>query len=117
MKLRVRQGCKDLFRSLLSPSRWFDVFWPASRKYWFSLLFISVICAKALRIYSHLNSLTLDRFLLWGSTFFLQDIFCILIAQFLCQKFHSRWVRVFVALVTILARYVNWWKRWINGLG
>ncbi|KAJ5132869.1 hypothetical protein N7448_007027 [Penicillium atrosanguineum] len=103
MKLRVRQGCQELLRILLSPSQWFDVYWPASRQYWFSLLFISVICAKALRIYSHLNSLTLDRFLLWGSTFFLQDIFCILIAQFLCQDFYSRGVRVFVALVTILA--------------
>ncbi|KAJ5330472.1 hypothetical protein N7476_000255 [Penicillium atrosanguineum] len=36
---------KDLLRSLLSPSVWFDVYWPASRKYFFGLLFIGdVIC-------------------------------------------------------------------------
>lgn len=107
MKLRVRQGSKDLLRILLSPTQWLDVYWLASRKYWFSLLFIGVVCAKALHIYSHLNSLTLDRFLLWGPTFLLQDISCILLAQFLCQKFYSRWARAFAALTTILTRYVN----------
>jgi hypothetical protein len=108
MKLRLRQDCRDVLRVLLFPSQWFDVYWPATRKYWFSLLFIGVICAKILRIYSHLNSLTLDRFLLWGPTFLLQDACCILIAHFLSQEFNSRKVRVFVALVTILARYVDW---------
>lgn len=105
MKFDIRSS-KDLVRVLLSPRIWFDVYWPASRKYWFSLLFIGVIGAKLLHIYSHLNSLSLTRFLVWGPTFFLQDAACILIAQALCQKFHRRWVRVLAALVMTLARYI-----------
>ncbi|KAJ5690745.1 hypothetical protein N7462_005137 [Penicillium macrosclerotiorum] len=86
---------------LLSPALWFDVYWPASRKYWFSLLFIGAVSAKLLHIYSHLNSLALGRFLLWGPTFFVQDIACIVIAQILCQKLHRKWLRVVAALLII----------------
>ncbi|KAJ5239117.1 hypothetical protein N7468_003736 [Penicillium chermesinum] len=98
--------CKTLGRILLSPSSWVDTYWPASRKYWFSLLFIGVISAKSLRIYSHLTSLSVDRFLLWGPTFFIQDAVCILIALALCQQFERRWVRALVAIETILASII-----------
>jgi hypothetical protein len=104
MKLNARSW-RDLVRILLSPSAWFDIYWPASRKYWFSLLFIGVICAKVLHLYSHLNSLSLGQFLLWGPTFFLQDLTCILVAHAFCKKYHRRWVRVLAAVVVILARY------------
>ncbi|OOQ88530.1 sulfatase domain protein [Penicillium brasilianum] len=103
MKLGFRQRCKEFVRILLSPTLWFDVYWPASRKYWFSLLLIGVICAKLLHIYSHLNSLSPGQFLLWGPTFFLQDVACILIAHALSQNFHRRWHRVVSAPVVILA--------------
>ncbi|KAJ5584914.1 uncharacterized protein N7459_004714 [Penicillium hispanicum] len=103
MKLNIHQRSRDLLRILLSPALWFDVYWPASRKYWFSLLFIGVICAKVLHIYSHLNSLTWDQFLLWGPTFFLQDVACVVVAQLLCQKFHRRWARVLAAPVMVFA--------------
>ncbi|KAJ5159529.1 uncharacterized protein N7482_006533 [Penicillium canariense] len=102
MTLDVRQRWKGFVRILLSPSLWFDVYWPASRKYWFSLLFIGVISAKILHIYSHRNSLSPGQFLLWGPTFFVQDIACILIAQTLCQTFHRRWINVISALVVIM---------------
>lgn len=102
MKLDAR-SCQDLFRILLSPTSWFDVYWPASRKYFFGLLFIGVISAKLLHVYSHLNSLSIGRFLLWGPTFFLQDVICILIALFLTQHFSRRWGRVLAALVAIPA--------------
>lgn len=105
MKLGMSQRCKELLRILLSPTLWFDVYWPASRKYWFSLLLIGVICAKLLHIYSHLNSLSPGQFILWGPTFFLQDVVCIIIAQALCYNFHRRWVRAVSAPVVILARY------------
>lgn len=104
MKINAR-NCKDFVRILFSPGLWFDVYWPASRKYWFSLLLIGVIGAKVLHIYSHLNSLSLGQFLLWGPTFFLQDLACILIVLTLCKKFYQRWVRVVMALVVIPARY------------
>lgn len=100
MKLDIRSS-KDLLRILLSPSLWFDVYWPASRKYFFGLLFIGVISAKLLHIYSHLNSLSIGRFLLWGPTFFLQDVICILIALCLTQNFGRRWMRVLAALTAI----------------
>lgn len=97
------RSCKGL-GCLLSPASWFDI-WPSSRKYWFSLLFIGVISAKILHIYSHAASLSVDRFLLWGPTFFVQDVVCILIALALCQNFERRWVRALVAIETILLRY------------
>lgn len=95
---------QNIIQNVLSPTLWFDIYWPASRKYWFSLLFIGVLSAKCLHIYSHLTSLSLGRFLLWGPTFFIQDLACILIAQFLCKDFHQRWIRVMAALTVILAR-------------
>jgi hypothetical protein len=100
MKLDAR-SCKDLLRILLSPSLWFDVYWTASRKYFFGLLFIGVISAKLLHIYSHLNSLSIGQFLLWGPTFFLQDFVCLLLALFLTQNFNRRWSRVLAALAAI----------------
>lgn len=106
MKFDIRRGGRDWLR-FLSPARWLDTYWPASRKYWFSLLLIGVVGAKLLHIYSHLNSLTWDRFLLWGPTFFVQDVACVLIAQFLCQDFHRTWARALAAPVVVLARYAN----------
>ena len=100
-------GSRDLLRILLSPKQWFDVYWPASRKYWFSLLVIGVLCAKLLHIYSHLDSLSPGKFLLWGSTFCVQDVICVVIAQLLCQDFRQRWARVIVAPVMVLARYTR----------
>lgn len=105
MKLSIRQRCLEFIRVLLSPTLWFDVYWPASRKYWFSLLLIGVICAKLLHIYSHLNSLSPSQFILWGPTFFLQDVVCIIIAHPLSQNFQRRWLRVVSAPIVILARY------------
>ncbi|KAJ5488587.1 hypothetical protein N7539_003477 [Penicillium diatomitis] len=101
-KVSTRQHLKNITRILLSPTLWFDVYWPASRQYWFSLLVISVICAKLLHIYSHLNSLSPTKFMLWGPTFFLQDIACILVAQALCQNFWQRWLRIIGAPVAVL---------------
>lgn len=104
MKLFTRQSCAGAARILLSPSSWFDLYWPASRKYWFSLLFIGVASAKILHIYSHATSLSVGRFLLWGPTFFLKDTVCILIGLALCQDFKRRWIRALVAIETIIAR-------------
>ena len=106
MKFDIRDGSRGLLR-LLSPALWLDIYWPASRKYWFSLLFIGVTSAKLLHIYSHLNSLSWDRFLLWGSTFFVQDAACVLLAYFLCQEFQRRWTRALAAPVTMLMRFVD----------
>jgi len=100
MKLNT-WSCKNLLHILLSPSLWFDVYWPASRKYFFGLLFIGVISAKLLHVYSHLNSLSIGRLFLWGPTFFLQDVVCILVALFLTHDFSRRWMRVLGACMAI----------------
>ena len=89
----------------ISPSFWFDHYWPISRKYWFSLLFIAVICAKILHIYSHLNSLPVGQLIIWGPTFFLQDVVCILLTHSLCADHQRRWARVIAALLAVPARY------------
>lgn len=98
---------REWLRLLLSPKQWFDVYWPASRKYFFSLLLIGVVCAKTLHIYSHATSLSLDRFLLWGPTFLVQDIACLIIAQTLCRKYHRRWIRALTSVIAVPARYVQ----------
>lgn len=104
MKGSTRQRLKNTARILLSPTLWFDVYWPASRQYWFSLLFIGVISAKLLRIYSHLNSLSPSKFVIWGPTFFYQDVACILIARALCHNFRRRWLRIISAPVVVFPR-------------
>ena len=107
MKFDPPHFVREIIRIFLNPITWVDVYWPASRKYFFSLLFIGVVSAKVLHLYSHLTSLTPSRFLLWGPTFLVQDVACILIAQLLCQKFHSRWFRALAAPIMIFARYVR----------
>ncbi|KAJ6183905.1 hypothetical protein N7519_005206 [Penicillium mononematosum] len=87
----------------ISPSFWFDHCWPNSRKFWFSLLFIAVICAKILHIYSHLNSLPLGQLVIWGPTFFLQDVVCILLTHGLCADHQRRWARVIAASLVVPA--------------
>ncbi|KAJ5184175.1 hypothetical protein N7492_001791 [Penicillium capsulatum] len=88
---------------LLSPARWLDIYWPASRKYFFSLICIGIVCSKTLHIYSHATSLSLQRFVLWGPTFVVQDIVCLALAQFLCREYHRRWLRVLALGVTVPA--------------
>lgn len=106
MKYQLPHFLREFIRLFINPITWVDVYWPASRKYFFSLLFIGVVCAKVLHLYSHITSLTLGRFLLWGPTFVVQDVACVLIAQLLCQKFHNRWYRALAAPIMIFARYV-----------
>ncbi|KAJ5813065.1 hypothetical protein N7447_010088 [Penicillium robsamsonii] len=98
---RTQYGCN--LRKAISPTFWFDHCWPASSKYWFSLLFIAVICAKCLHIYSHLNSLPLGQLMIWGPTFFLQDVVCIMLTHSLCVDYQRRWTRVIAALLVIPA--------------
>jgi hypothetical protein len=68
-------------------------------------LFIAVICAKILHIYSHLTSLPLGQLIVWVPTFFLQDVVCILLTHSLCADYQRRWARVIAALLVVPARY------------
>lgn len=103
--LFTKQGLRDHLRTVISPSFWFDECWPASRKYWFSLLSISVIAAKFLHLYSHLNSLPVGQLVIWAPTFFVQDGICIFLGHILCAKFQRLWARIVAALVVVPMRY------------
>jgi hypothetical protein len=50
-----------------------------SRKFTFAVSAISLIGAKLVRIYAHLNALTTGEVVLWGLSFFFQDAFVLLI--------------------------------------
>ncbi|KAI9923734.1 hypothetical protein AWENTII_011887 [Aspergillus wentii] len=89
-------------RVVKSPSQYFDVLWGASRRYWFSLIFISIITAKLLHIYSHLNSLPVRRLLLWGPTFFFQDAVAIFIVRGLTRSFKQKWASIASCVVVVL---------------
>ncbi|CDM31346.1 hypothetical protein DTO013E5_8 [Penicillium roqueforti] len=100
-RFMTRDGSRNILRKAFSPTFWFDHCWPVSRRYWFSLLFIAVICAKILHIYSHLNSLSPGELMIWGPTFFLQDVVCVSFAHILCADYQRRWARVIAALLVV----------------
>ncbi|XHG02953.1 hypothetical protein AWENTII_006272 [Aspergillus wentii] len=96
--------CRDTFSRLLIRYPIFrNLGWTASRKYWFALLFIAIFSAKVLHVYSHLSSLPLPQLLVWGPTFFVQDVLCIFVCWGLCRNFHNKWVRISAALVAVPA--------------
>lgn len=95
-------GFKDiLVRLVRLPGVYIDLNWAVLRRFWFSLLFISIVWAKVLHIYSHLNSLPWQRFLLWCPTFFVQDAVCIVIAWVLTLNYSWTWFRILAALLVI----------------
>lgn len=89
-----------------SPQLYLDWAWDASRKYLFSVIFVSLVVSKCFHIFVHLNSLGVLSLLLWGPTFFLVDIVLILVACRLARSFTSRIARDIAAVVTLLFRYV-----------
>ncbi|KAJ5097641.1 hypothetical protein N7456_008362 [Penicillium angulare] len=80
--------------------------WDIARKFWFSFLFLTVLCAKFLHIYAHWDSVPMKKLLLWGSTFFLQDYIFLAIGYVLTQNFRSRVVRVVAGLVVVVTTLV-----------
>ncbi|KAJ5931026.1 Alkaline phosphatase-like alpha/beta/alpha [Penicillium verhagenii] len=85
-----------------SPQLYLDRAWGASRKYFFSLIFISLLLAKCFHIYVNPRSVGLLSLLFWGPTFFLVDILIILVACRLARSFESRICRDLAALVVVL---------------
>lgn len=78
----------------------------ASRRYFFSLIFVSLCCAKLVHIYSHRNSLPLSKFVVWGATFFLQDALLILLARLLCcqNNVQWKWAQILSAVAVFVSR-------------
>ncbi|KAJ5936686.1 hypothetical protein N7466_003136 [Penicillium verhagenii] len=75
--------------------------WDIARKFWFTFLFLTVVCAKLLHIYAHWDSVPLSQLILWGSTFFLQDFFFLLAGYALTQNFQSLIARIAAGLVVV----------------
>lgn len=88
----------------ISPQSYIDRGWAASRKFLFSVIFVSLVLSKIFHICVHLRSLTASSLLAWGSTFFLVDILLILIARGLTRLFEWRTCRDVAALLTVLFR-------------
>ncbi|KAJ5475136.1 hypothetical protein N7539_008202 [Penicillium diatomitis] len=75
--------------------------WETSRKFWYSLLTVSILSAKTLHIYAHADSIKLRDLILWGPTFFVQDLLFLLFAFALAHNFQRKWFRYVTATATI----------------
>lgn len=84
-----------------SPAHTFDRWWHASRKFFFTLTFIALVWAKLLHIYAHLYSLPPSKFLLWGPTFFFQDVIFIFLVRLFTQTITWRPGAILAAVCTV----------------
>ncbi|KAJ5279851.1 hypothetical protein N7478_005223 [Penicillium angulare] len=84
-----------------SPQLYADRAWEASRRYFFSVTFISLVLSKCFRLALHHKSLGIVSLVLWGPTFFLVDIVVILVACLFTRWFKSWILRDIAALVTV----------------
>ncbi|KAJ5091918.1 hypothetical protein NUU61_006788 [Penicillium alfredii] len=84
-----------------SPQQSLDSAWAVSRKYFFSVIFISLLVSKFFHVCVQLTSMTAPSFLPWGPTFFLVDIVLILVACGLARWFEWRIIRDIAAVVTV----------------
>ncbi|KAJ5337882.1 Alkaline phosphatase-like alpha/beta/alpha [Penicillium brevicompactum] len=84
------------------PQLYLDRGWEASRRYFFSVIFIAIVLSKCFHILVHLKSLTVVSFLVWGLTFFLVDFLLILIACALARSFRYPLWRYLAAFSTAI---------------
>lgn len=94
-------------RVRLSPGETLDAVWDFSRRYFFTLAFLSLFSAKFLHLYAHIYSLPLPRLFLWGLTFFFQDVMILLLFRILVQKVAWRPGAALLAILVIPSRYVS----------
>jgi hypothetical protein len=57
-----------------------------TRSFLFSLTIVSLLAAKLLHVFSHLNSTALPLFLLYFATYFTPDVFVIVVSRWLYQR-------------------------------
>lgn len=91
-------------RVRLSPGETLDAVWDFSRRYFFTLAFLSLLTAKLLHLYAHIYSLPLPRLFLWGLTFFFQDVMILLLFRILAQKVAWRPGAALLAILVIPSR-------------
>lgn len=62
----------------------------ASRRFCFSIICFAVVLSKVVHIWAHFNSLPPAKLILWGLTFFAQDLALIYILRNLVQPAHLK---------------------------
>lgn len=72
-------------------------------RFCFSLFATSLLSSKLVHLYAHASSISIPAFLIWGCTFFLQDVILIAIVWFLSQQFRRPWARIVAPLLVIAA--------------
>lgn len=95
-----------LHKVRISPTETFDFFWGFSRRFFFTLTFISLFTAKVLHLYAHLYSIPRAKFFVWGITFFFQDVIILLFFRIFVQRLIYRPLAIAAALIVIPFRYV-----------
>lgn len=84
----------------------FGKFQVGLQRYCFTVTFLALCIAKVVHLFAHRHSLTPDKFLIWGATFFIQDALVIIFARVLAQNFRRRWTQISTTVAAIALRYV-----------
>lgn len=92
---------RKIHQIYIAPGRTFDAFWELARCYFYTLVFWSLFTAKILHLYAHLYSLSVGEFLLWGITFFFQDVITLLLLRIVAQRGRTRLLAALGALILI----------------
>lgn len=83
------------------PGTYLDYAWAVGRRFCFGIMCIALLASKLVHIYAHYTSLAPSVLLLWGSTFFLQDILIIFLVRGLTRDIEMRVLRIAAAVFTI----------------
>lgn len=97
---------QKIYKIYLAPGLTLDAFWELARCYFYTVAFWSLFTAKILHLYAHLHSLPVGRFLIWGITFFFQDVVILLLLRIAAQRSRTRLLASLGALVLVPFRYV-----------
>jgi hypothetical protein len=84
-----------------SPGQTLDAFSNFARCYFYALAFWSLVTAKLLHLYAHLYSLPASQFVIWGITFFFQDVVMLILLRIVAQRGRTRPLAALGALVLI----------------
>jgi hypothetical protein len=100
----VRDSALFALNVAQDPQLYLDRGWEASRKFFFSVIFIAITVSKCFHILVHIRDLTVLSLVFWGVTFFLVDFLLILIACALSRSFNRPAWRYLAAFATALWR-------------
>jgi Na+/glutamate symporter len=92
----VAQSIERLVRSLAQQS---------SRPFLFTAFTVALLSAKVLHLYAHGKSIIFIGLLVWGPTFFAQDVLLILLARLLAGRFERQRTAIATAVVLTVLRF------------